>query len=220
MTRQVGPGVRTKSVLCEEQSHDLAARPLTQWSLRGGLRWEAEATPIAAFIAWLYCFGLWLCVEDRSPFHDVGARDVCHLLGVIGVVAIVVPAGRPLRSVEGAVRVGAVWCVEEKLEGVRLTAPKMGNKGNKARGQRLVLVVTCWGQLPLWGGRGTTGILRCFGRLHLLWSLVVFARGCLFFSHLWRRNVRQTHCLPLHHLPPAVLSTPTRELCASGQKSY
>lgn len=158
------------------------------------LGWEAGATPIAAFIAWLYCFGLWLCVEDRSPFHNVGARDIYHLPGVIGVVAIEVPTGRPLRGVEGPVRVGAAWRVEEKLERVRLTAPKMGNKGNKARGQRLVLAVMCWGQLPLRGRRGTTGILRRFSLLHRLWSLVVFARGCLFFSHLWRRNVRQTHC--------------------------
>lgn len=184
--------------------------------------WEAEVTPVTSFIAWALFFGLCcsrlgLFVHDGSPFHNVCTRDVIHLPGVIGVAEVAVPAGWPLRSVEGAVRVGATWFVEEKLEGVGLTPPKMGNKRNKVSGQRLA---TCWRLLACWDGQCARDLLRRFGLLHPLCSLVVFARGCWCFSHLWSRRARQMHCNCPHTLPSSsVLKAPVQELCTGDQKS-
>ena len=168
----------------------------------------------------LYCSRLRLCAQDGSPFHNVCTQDVHHLPGVIGVTVVAVPAGWLLRSVEGAVRVGATWFVEEKLEGVGLTAPKMGDKRNEVSSQRLVPVVTCWRLRAHWDGRRARDLLRRFGLLHSLWSLAVFARGFGWFSHLWSKRARQMHCNCPHTLPSSsVLKAPMQELCPGDQRA-
>lgn len=140
-------------------------------TLDGKLRSHQSLLPLLG----LYCSQLRFRVMEGSPFRNVCTRDINLLPGVIGVPAVAVPAGWPLRGVEGAVRVGPTRFVEDELEGVGLTAPRMGDNRNETGVQRLGV---CWRRLA-----------RRDGLLHLLWLLVVFARG---FSHLRSERDRQT----------------------------
>lgn len=123
----------------------------------------------------IYCFCLGLFAPDGSPLHNVCARDINHLPGVVGVAVEAVPARCLLRRVEGAVRVGASRLVEEKMEGIGLTVPIMGNKRNAVGSQRPFPLVLCWRWLALRDGRRVGDLLLRFGLLCSLWSLVVFA---------------------------------------------
>lgn len=177
-----------------------------------------------------HCLGLLVCTIalswDGSPLHDVSALDVHHFPGVIGVVVKEVPAGRSLGGVERAVRVGAVPCVEEELEGVGFLAPSVGNKGDEAGGQSLLRTVLCWGSPALGAGRGVGSILLCFALPHSFCSLPVSAVTFWCFSHLQKvgqMRRRWTNALQLpprcHH--PAVMIIPTsrRDHCIPVAKN-